>query len=111
MNPLVFLFGCIGTRLAFAYLATIYPIYTAFIAALISAGFFYVYFTGSRPTGIETGGKPIWWNKFRPLHGLMYGLFAILSYNSVSYNGYKYAPIVIVLDALIGLGLFIGTRS
>ncbi len=102
MNPLIFLIGCIGTRLAFAYLATLYPVYTAIIASVISVGFFYVYFTNSRPTGIETGGKPIWWNQFRPLHGIMYGLFAILSY-----NGNKYAPIIIVLDAFIGLGLWI----
>lgn len=101
MNSLTFLIGCIGTRLAFAYLATLYPMYCAFVAALISAGFFYIYFTGSRPVGIETGGKPIWWNKFRPLHGIMYGLFAVLVY-----NGYKYAPGIIVIDALIGLVLW-----
>lgn len=102
MNPLIFLCGCIGARLLFAYLATFYPLYTAFIAVLISAGFFFIYFTGSRPVGIETGGKPIWWNQFRPLHGIMYGMFAVLAY-----NGYKYAPIIIVIDALIGLGLWI----
>ncbi len=98
MNSLVFLLGCLGTRLAFAYFATLYPIYSAFIAALISIGFFYIYFTGSRSVGIETGGKPIWWNSFRPLHGTMYGLFAILSY-----TGYKYAPAIIVVDTFIGL--------
>lgn len=102
MNALIFLFGCIGARLAFAYLATIYPLCTAFIAALISAGFFYIYFTGSRPVGIETGGKQIWWNQFRPLHGIMYGLFAALAI-----YGYKYAPAIIVIDALIGLSLWI----
>ncbi len=102
MNPLIFLFGCIGARFAFAYLATLYPMYCAFIAALISAGFFYIYITGSRPVGIETGGKPIWWNQFRPLHGIMYGLYAVLAYNK-----YKYAPAIIVIDAIIGLGLWI----
>lgn len=98
MSPLVFLLGCIGTRLAFAYYATLYPLYSAVIATLISIGFFYIYFTGSRPVGIETGGKPIWWNSLRPLHGTMYGLFAILSYVK-----YKYAPAIIVADAFIGL--------
>jgi hypothetical protein len=98
MNSLVFLLGCLGARLAFAYFATLYPIYCAFIAAVISLGFFYIYFTGSRPVGLETGGKPIWWNSLRPLHGIMYGIFAILSY-----TGYKYAPAIIVADALVGL--------
>jgi hypothetical protein len=75
----LFLIGCIGTRLLFTYLAmtfTAYLPYMGYIAALISAGFFYIYFTGSRPTGLETGGKPIWWNHLRPLHGFLYGLFA-----------------------------------
>lgn len=100
MNPL-FLYGCIGTRLLMTYLAMVfteYLPYMGYIATIISAGFFYIYFTGSRPTGIETGGKPIWWNHLRPIHGFLYGLFAYLAI-----TGNKSAWMVLFADTMFGL--------
>ena len=106
MNSIaLFLFGCIGTRLLFTYLAmtfTDYLPYMGYIAALISAGFFYIYFTGTRKTGLETGGKPIWWNHLRPLHGFLYGLFA---YGAI--NGNRDSWKVLLVDVIIGFTAFI----
>ena len=101
----IFLIGCIGTRLFFTYLAmtfTAFLPYMGYIAALISAGFFYIYFTGSRPTGLETGGKPIWWNHLRPLHGFLYGLFA---YGAII--GRTDSWKVLFADTMIGLFAFL----
>jgi hypothetical protein len=106
MNPAeLFLFGCIGTRLLFTYLAMTYLAYLpymGYVAALISAGFLYIYFTGSRKTGIETGGKPIWWNNLRPLHALFYGLFAYGAINRIS-ESWK----LLFVDTMIGLFAFL----
>lgn len=111
MTPLqkritLFLLGCIPTRLAFAAIAAYIPIeylpYLGLVALAISIGFLYLYFTGNRTTGIETQGAPIWWMPFRIIHGLFYLLFAILAFKQV-----KYAYIVILIDTLIGLGLFL----
>ena len=101
----LFLIGCIGTRLLFTYLAmtfTAYLPYMGYVAALISAGFFYIFFTGTRTTGVETGGKPIWWNNLRPLHGFLYGLFA---YGAVTRNTDSWK--VLFVDTMIGLLAFI----
>jgi hypothetical protein len=105
MNPALFLIGCIGTRLLLTYLAmtfTEYLPYMSYIAALISAGFFYIFFTGSRPTGLETGGKPIWWNHLRPVHGFLYGLFA---YGAII--GRTDSWKVLLADTMIGLIAFL----
>ena len=102
MSPYTFLLGCIGTRLAFAYVASMYPIQLPYFASLFSLDFFYIFFTGSRPIGIETGGKPIWWNSLRPLHGLMYGLYAL-----AAFNHYSKAWIIIVADAAVGLAAWL----
>ncbi len=104
---LLFIFGCIPTRLLFAYLA--YNTYNfvlkilGIIALIISFGFFYLYFTGKRKTGPEVFGGVIWWNNLRPIHGLLYLFFAIsvLIYNNK--NAYK----IIVIDAIIGLISFL----
>ena len=77
---LLFLIGCIGTRLAFALIAkklpTDYLKYAGYLAILPAIGFLYIYLTGSRQTGPETMGAPIWWNNLRPIHAIFYGLFA-----------------------------------
>jgi len=107
-NPLMFLVGCIGTRLLFTYAAMTYLAYLpymGYIAALISLGFFFIYFTGIRPTGIETGGKPIWWNHLRPIHGGLYGLFAYAAINERS-DAWKF----LFVDTMFGLLAYIIKR-
>ena len=82
----MFLVGCIGVRVAIVILAyLIYPEYLPYLGylALIPAiGFASIYITGGRETGQEVGGGKIWWNCLRPLHSLLYFLFA--------YNGHHY---------------------
>lgn len=100
----LFLFGCIGTRLLITFLAmtfVTYLPYMGYLATIISFGFFFFYITGTRKTGIETDGGPIWWNNYRPFHGIMYGIFAYLAINQ-NKNAWK----VLLLDTLIGLFLW-----
>lgn len=108
MSKQLFLLGCIPTRILIAYLAFYFSGnrsisgILSIVALIISIGFFYIYFTGSRKTGTETEGRPIWWNNWRPVHGTMYLLFAILTLANV-----KNAWVILALDVIIGLIAFI----
>jgi hypothetical protein len=103
---LLFLIGCIGTRLFLVYLAKNINIrllkYMGYLALIPAIGFIYIYLTGSRQTGAEVFGDKIWWNNLRPIHGLLYLLF---SYNAI--NGNKYAWIYLLIDVLFGLTSFL----
>lgn len=111
MNPiqtrfLLFLVGCIGSRSLFAILAknisiNYLPI-LGYIALLPAIGFSYIYLTGSRKTGLEVGGEKIWWNSLRPIHAVLYFLFA---YNAI----YKHADSwkYLAADVLLGLVAFL----
>jgi hypothetical protein len=77
----LFLIGCMGSRFALAEgarrmqgtekLANIAPL--AFLPAF---AFFVLFAFGLRKSGPETFGDPIWWDKLRPLHAILYALFA-----------------------------------
>ena len=103
---LLFLGGCIPARLFLVALAKYMPNnylrYLGFITLLMALGFLYLYFTGARKVGVETFGQPIWWNKFRIIHGLLYFIF---SYYAI--NGYASAYLILLYDTLIGLVLFL----
>lgn len=103
MSKTLFLLGCIPVRILLAYIA--FKLQSnkllSILAFMIGFSFFIIYTTGIRKTGIETGGKPIWWNEWRPLHGFLYVLFAILNWMNV-----RNAWMVLVLDAIIGLIAF-----
>ena len=103
---LLFLIGCIGTRSMFVYIAknvdTTYLRYIGYLALLPAIGFFYIFFTGSRQTGAEVFGSKIWWNDLRPIHGLLYLLFA---YNAIMGN--KSAWIYLLVDVIFGLISFL----
>jgi len=73
-----------------------------YIALLPAIGFISIYLTDSRKTGIEVGGKKIWWNKFRPIHGVLYLLFAIYAIKQE-----PTAWVVLLLDVIIGIILYI----
>jgi len=105
---LLFLIGCIGLRSYLVYIATRYSdnakiqnILTI-ITLLISIGFFTIYFTGIRKVGQETLGSEIWWNELRPVHGMLYLLFAVFSYQQKSF-----AWLFLLLDVIIGLLSFL----
>ena len=103
---LLFLIGCIGTRLIFVLLAKNiglqYLPYLGYLALLPAIGFMYIYFTGSRQTGAEVFGAKIWWNDLRPLHSLLYFLFA---YNAIQRN--KNSWVYLLIDVVFGLFSFL----
>ena len=103
---LLFLIGCIGTRSLFVLIAKNINIkylpYLGYLALLPAIGFIYIYLTNSRTTGTEVFGEKIWWNNLRPLHSLLYFLFA---YNAI--NGNKQAWVYLLIDVLIGLISFL----
>jgi hypothetical protein len=103
---LLFLIGCIGTRSVFVLIAKNiglqYLPYLGYLALLPAIGFMYIYLTDSRQTGAEVFGEKIWWNDLRPLHSLLYFLFA---YNAIIGN--KQAWIYLLVDVLVGLISFL----
>ena len=103
---ILFLFGCIGMRLLFVIIAKNVSIkmlyYLGYLALAMPLAFMYIYLTGSRQTGVEVLGDKIWWNNLRPLHALLYGLFA---YNAIQGNPNSW--IYLFLDVIIGLISFL----
>ena len=104
---LLFLVGCIGTRAALVYIAKTIDVnylpYMGYLALIVAFGFSYIYRTDSRKTGPEVFGGKIWWNNLRPVHALLYGLFA---YNAIMKN--TSAWIYLLVDVIIGLVSFLG---
>jgi hypothetical protein len=108
-SALLFFIGCIPARLFLAYLAYVclnnkrykdYKPLLLVITALIGLGLWTIYLKGWRKTGRETGGKEIWWNSLRPLHGSIYLLFTLLAF-----MGHQQAWMLLVLDAMIGIAV------
>lgn len=103
---LLFLFGCIGVRSLFVIIAknislNYLPI-LGYLALLPATGFSYIYLTGSRKIGAETFGEKIWWNDLRPIHAVLYFLFA---YNAIL--GKRIAWIYLLIDVIFGLISFL----
>ena len=103
---LMFLFGCVGIRSLFViiarYINTKYLKYFGYLALVPAIGFIYIYLTGTRKTGAEVFGEKIWWNNLRPIHSILYFLFA---YNAIIGN--KQSWIYLLVDVLIGLISFL----
>jgi hypothetical protein len=103
---MLFLIGCMGVRFFLVYLSKNINIdylpYLGYCAILLSIGFMYIFLTGSRKTGPEVLGGKIWWNNLRPLHSILYGLFAYLAITK-NKNAWK----VLLVDAVIGLFSFL----
>jgi len=103
---LLFIIGCIGSRLLLVYIAKNISVdllkYMGYLALIPAIGFLFIFLTDSRKTGAEVFGDKIWWNNLRPIHGLLYLLFA---YNAI--NGNRNAWIYLLVDVLLGLTSFI----
>ena len=99
----MFLFICIGIRSLAVYLSykKKYQILLGALYILFGIGIFTIYGYNLRPTGIETGGKKIWWNSYRPLFAAIWILFGIASLLNKSY-----AWKILSFDVIIGLFLF-----
>jgi hypothetical protein len=99
---LLFLLGCIGTRLLFVYLSyiaspEILKVY-GYLAFLPAVSFSLIYLFGLRRTGGEVFGEPIWWDNLRPVHALLYGL-----YGASSIGGWSGSWTLLLADVIIGL--------
>ena len=103
---LLFLIGCIGLRSLFVVIAKNIDIkylpYLGYLALLPTLGFVYIFTTDSRKTGAEVFGGKIWWNNLRPIHALLYGLFA---YSAITGN--SGAWIYLLIDVIFGLFSFL----
>ena len=103
---LLFLVGCIGTRSLLVYIAKTVDInylpYIGYLALLPAAGFLYIFISGVRKTGAEVFEDKIWWNDLRPVHALIYTLFA---YNAINKN--KNAWLFLLVDVIYGLFNFL----
>lgn len=104
---LLFLIFCIGSRVAFVFLAKYLNLLglkiMGIIAGLIGIGFLMVFFFKLRETGRETFGTKIWWDALRPFHALTYLTFAYLAIKGIQEHAWK----VLLLDVLVGLGAFL----
>ena len=102
----LFLIGCIGLRSALVWLAyACDPAYLPLMGALAlipAAGFMTIYFGGLRKTGAEVFGERIWWNDLRPLHGILYALFALMALNRD-----RRAWLVLLVDVVVGFAAFV----
>jgi hypothetical protein len=101
---LLFLLGCIPARFIIAFLAKSYPEYLPYfglISFIIGMGFLIIYVGDYRKTAAEVFGDKIWWNKWRPLHALLFLAFAYFAFNN-NKDAWK----LLLVDAVIGLYLF-----
>lgn len=103
---LLFLFGCIATRLFFVYLAKTINIeylpYLGYLAILISVSFITLFITDTRKTGPEVFGDKIWWNHLRPIHAFLFALFAFYAIKK-----HQKAWIFLLIDVMIGFIAFL----
>ena len=103
---LFFLVGCIGTRTAITALAYVgSPIILralSCLALLFVLGWLWILFISPRTTGPEVSGERIWWNKLRPIHAILWSLFAYLAF-----QGDRRAWTILALDTLFGLIAFL----
>lgn len=103
---LLFLGGCILTRAAFAYYAKIAPAnhlrILGYLALIPAGGFLYIWFNNLRKTGAEVLGDRIWWNNLRPIHAILYLIFA---FNAINLNPSSW--IVLAIDVILGLFSFL----
>ena len=103
---LLFLFGCIPSRLLLVYIAKIIPLdylpILGYITLIIAVGFTYLFLSGTRSSGPETFGDKIWWNNLRPIHALFYFIFSYYAINKIR-SGWIY----LLYDVIFGLTSFI----
>lgn len=102
---LLFLIGCIFVRTLLVVIAKNNIDYLApmgYIALLPAIGFTIIFLTDIRKTGGEVFGEEIWWNNLRPVHAILYYLFAI---NAIRGNTNSW--IYLLIDVLIGLISFL----
>ena len=73
-----------------------------YITLIPSIGFIYLYLFNKRKTGLEVGGRSIWWNKLRPIHGVLYLLFSIYA---IKKENFAWIPLLV--DVILGILFYI----
>jgi len=103
---LLFLFGCILTRLIFVWIAKSVPLqylpYLGICALGPVIGWTWIIFIGSRDTGLEVFGEKIWWKDLRWVHLVLYASFSILAFMKN-----PRAWILLLADVLFGLSAWL----
>ena len=94
-----FLLLCIPVRLLFVYIAKSinkkYLPYLGYLALFPTIGFAYLYIFNTRKVGAFN--QKIWWSNLRPMHSILYFIFAYLA---ITKNDRAYIPLLI--DVTIG---------
>ncbi len=105
-----FIFGCMVARLGVVFLAYKYSQTLSqelsWFAGILSIGFLTIYAFGLRTTGVEVLGDKIWWNHLRPVHGVLWGIFAYY----IAYKN-KNSYMVLGVDTLLGLLAFLNFHN
>jgi len=113
----LFLLGCMGVRLSIAFAAWKWQTtsspnlqYLIYAALLLTAGWMIIWGFRLRSTGMEAADADqkegeIWWDDSRPIHAVLYLMFAIAACNNV-----PYAWSFLLLDAIFGLVQWIRHR-
>jgi hypothetical protein len=103
---LLFLGGCIVVRTIFViiakYINNDYLPYLGYLALLPAIGLLYYFISGTRTTGPEVFGDKIWWNNLRPIHAILYILFAISAIQKKTYSW-----VFLLIDVIFGLSAFL----
>jgi len=103
---IMFIFGCMVARVSLVLLAkNVSPKYLqilGFLSLIPAIGFITIYLGDLRKTGGEVIGNKIWWNELRPVHAVLYILFAIYAIKKKDF-----AWIVLLLDVCIGFIAFL----
>lgn len=101
----LFLYGCIPSRILLIASPHFVKNHEAIrkllscIFIAIGLGFLIIYIFDLRKTGIETGGRKIWWNEIRQVHGILYLVAGILLFN----REYESVKIILAIDIIIGI--------
>jgi hypothetical protein len=92
---------CIFVRFLMSYIVYMLNkeilIYLSIPAFIISLGFLRNYLNHKENEVGFNGGK-VWWNNYRLLHSITYGLFGIMVLKR-----YKYSWAILLVDAMLGL--------
>jgi hypothetical protein len=103
---LYFLIGCIGVRLIVVYVAKNINIeylpYLGIVGLFPAIGFSYIYFFNGRKSKKGAFDEDIWWEDLRPVHGILWFLFAISALLRK-----QYAWIFLMTDVTVGLVSFL----
>jgi hypothetical protein len=101
--PFIFLLLCLPARYLLArYTSTVPDAHTTILGAALAAvgiAFLYLFLSDSRLNAPEAGGSGTWWNRLRPIHGLLYllgGILLIAGYPK------QYAATCLWIDLLVG---------